>query len=286
MEKLTEFSKLESLQKLHMYPIKKTHTIGPNLQACASLLQQVYTSENEAPYSDSFSVPLFTFDEVEHALKRMRKGRCCDKDGMFLEMFLHCGRNNLQVLCTCLNNILVNKDIPEKWCDTFFSLLHKGGSTEDANNWRPIAILSITYKILARLVYHRIQQDLNEHQSEDQFGFRHSRSTTHALLILECMLSKGIEFNVPIWIMTIDLRKAFDRVDHTALFRALRSQMDSGHVALLEILYKTQYGNVVSTVFLLQEEFGKAMFSVLYCLKLFWNVCFRKGSNLMYRFGL
>ena len=58
------------------------------------------------------------------------------------------------------------------------------------------------------------------------------------------MLSKGIEFNVPIWIMTIDLRKAFDRVDHTALFRALRSQMDSGHVALLELLYKTQYGNV------------------------------------------
>ena len=97
-EKLTEFSKLESLGKMHLYPITKTHTIGPNLQACANLLQQVYTSENEAQYSDNYSVPAFTFGEVKHAIKCMRKGRCCDKDGMFLEMFLHCGDKNLQLL--------------------------------------------------------------------------------------------------------------------------------------------------------------------------------------------
>ena len=243
-EKLNEFSKLESLGKLHLYPIKKTHTIGPNLEACAKLLQQVYTTDNELNYSTNHSVPAFTFEEVKHALKCMRKGRCCDKDGMFLEMFLHCGSNNLQILCTYLNEILENKHIPDRWCDTFFSLLHKGGSTEDPNNWRRVAILSITYKIFARLVYHRIRKDLDAYQSEDQFGFRHSRSTTHALLIIECMFSKEIEFNVPVWVMTIDLRKAFDRVDHTALFRSLRRQMDHDHVALLELLYKTQHGNV------------------------------------------
>ena len=32
--------------------------------------------------------------------------------------------------------------------------------------------------------------------------------------------------------------------DHTALFRSLRRQMDHDYVALLELLYKTQHGNV------------------------------------------
>ena len=36
--KLIEFSNLEVLKKLHLCPIQKTHTIGPDLQACASLL--------------------------------------------------------------------------------------------------------------------------------------------------------------------------------------------------------------------------------------------------------
>ena len=60
------------------------------------------------------------------------------------------------------------------------------------------------------------------------------------------MLSKGVEYNVPVWVLTIDLKKAFDRVDHTALFYALREQMDPEYVCLLEKLYETQYGNVGS----------------------------------------
>ena len=93
-------------------------------------------------------------------------------------------------------------------------------------------------------MYHRIRHQLDSHQSEDQFGFRRGRSTTHALLVLESMLSKCTEFNIPVWVVSIDLKKAFDRVDHTALFLALRSQMDPEYVNLLERLYKNQHGNV------------------------------------------
>ena len=40
--------------------------------------------------------------------------------------------------------------------------------------------------------------------SEDQYGFRKFRSNTHVLLVLEAMISKGVEFNVPVWIVSID----------------------------------------------------------------------------------
>ena len=56
---------------------------------------------------------------------------------------------------------------------------------------------------------------------------------------------------MPVWVLMIDLRKAFDRVDHKALFHSLRQQMDSDYVNLLEKLYKRQYGNVGKHKFLI-----------------------------------
>lgn len=203
-KKLQEFSKLESLQRAHLYPIQKKHTLGPNLEACAKLLQQVYTTENAVDYSNTCNVPTFTIDELKQALRKMRKGRCDDKDGINLEMFLHSGPEHLESLLVCLYNVLVQDTLPSSWRETFFSLLHKGGCVEDVKECRPIAILSTSYNIFARLVHDRIQHQLLSHQSEDQFGFRPGRSTTDALLILESMLSKGVEFNVPVFVMIID----------------------------------------------------------------------------------
>ena len=175
-------------------------------------------------------VPAFNINELQQSLKKMRKGRCADTDGIVLEMFLFSGEQNLEKLLGCLNDVLLTGSVPSSWCNFFFSLLHKNGPIDDANNWRPIAILSITYKIFARLLYHRIRDQFNSFQSENQFGFKFGRCTTQALLILEFMLSKGIKFNVPVWVLTIDLKKASDRVDHTALFRALKHQMDPEYV--------------------------------------------------------
>ena len=151
------------------------------------------------------------------------------------EMFQYADEKTRGSLLRYLNNILDTGDIPETWYDTHFSLLHKGGPVDDPNNWRPVANLQITYRILARLVYNRIRSNVDAHQSDDQYGFRRKRSCSHALLMMESMISKGIEFNIPVWIISIDLKKAFDRIDHSALFRALQEQhVDPEHIALLQ----------------------------------------------------
>ena len=74
---------------------------------------------------------------------------------------------------------------------------------------------------------------------EDQFGFRTKRSCTHALLAFELILSKGIEYEIPLWIVSIDLKKAFDRVEHNMLFHSLAEQnCDPDLILLLQMLYK------------------------------------------------
>ena len=48
---------------------------------------------------------------------------------------------------------------------------------------------------------------------------------------------------MPLWMLSIDLRKAFDTVDHEALLHALQLHgIDEKYRVLLQVLYSNQYG--------------------------------------------
>ena len=76
--------------------------------------------------------------------------------------------------------------------------------------------------MFARLLHDRLSPILEKEQSHDQFGFRSNRRIEDVFAILESIITKTTELNVPLWMVSIDLRKAFDRLDQPALFRALR----------------------------------------------------------------
>ena len=72
-----------------------------------------------------------------------------------------------------------------------------------------------------QLIYSRINPILEGAQSNDQFDFRKDRRIDDVLGILENMVGKTSEWNLPIWIGSLDLRKVFDRILHQPLFRTL-----------------------------------------------------------------
>ena len=82
------------------------------------------------------------------------------------------------------------------------------------------------------MIYDRIKTRLDQNQNEEQFGFRSGRSTADALLFLEQMISNTFEWNSPLWMVSIDMRKAFDRIEHTSLFRALKKTGVDEHYKL------------------------------------------------------
>ena len=62
--------------------------------------------------------------------------------------------------------------------------IHKGGSTQDLNNFRPISLLSIFDKIIEKIIHARLYQFLELHNIlyVNQFGFRKNNSTIFALM--------------------------------------------------------------------------------------------------------
>ena len=86
---------------------------------------------------------------------------------------------------------------------------------------------------------------MEKEQSDDQFGFREKRRIEDVFSILENVVGKTNEWNLPLWMVSIDLRKAFDRILHVPLFDALRAQcVPEGDIQLLAALYSNQQGFV------------------------------------------
>ena len=134
-------------------------------------------------------------------------------------------------------------------------MLQKSRDFSNVNNWRPIAVLPILYKIFSELIYSRINPILESAQSNDQFGFRRDRRIDDVLGILENLVGKTSEWNLPIWIASLDLRKASDRILHQPLFQTLHLQkVPEGYVHLLMALYKNQKGTIDGKHFSIYDE--------------------------------
>ena len=175
--------------------------------------------------------------ELEDALKHVRRNKCADSNGIVAE--LH------EYVLRIFNLMLVDGHVEERWKHTTFSMIPKTGDPTNPGNWRPLAILNITYKIFTRMVYKRVKPILEAQQSKDQIGFRSSVGVDDAFAVFENVCSKSMEWSVPMWCASLDLRKVFDRIEYNALFDVLRVQgVPYAYLKLIASLYHDQVGLV------------------------------------------
>ena len=101
--------------------------------------------------------------------------------------------------------------------------IHKGGSTQDMNNFRPISLLSIFDKVIEKIMHKRLYNFLEEHNIlyQNQFGFRKNNSTSYTLAEITDNIKKSIDTGKYGCGIFIDLRKAFDTVNHKILLLKL-----------------------------------------------------------------
>ena len=87
------------------------------------------------------------------------------------------------------------------------------------NNYRPISVISVVAKVFERITHDRVYAYLSEHSiiSKSQSGFRSIHSTVTALLEATDSWAFDIDRGNVNAVVFLDLKKAFDTVDHTIL---------------------------------------------------------------------
>ena len=114
---------------------------------------------------------------------------------------------------------LVSGIFPDDWKCTRVIPLFKQGEPSDLNNYRPISVISVIAKVFERIIYDQLYNFLTNEDiiSNHQSGFRSLHSTVTALLEATDDLAFNIDRGNVNAVVFLDLKKAFDTVDHDIL---------------------------------------------------------------------
>ena len=97
-------------------------------------------------------------------------------------------------LAIFLTRIISEKNVPKSWRIIKTVAISKPGKDPKmASRYRPISLLSMCYKLLARIILHRISPAVDEILNIEQAGFRPGRSTHDQVLALTTYVENGYQ---------------------------------------------------------------------------------------------
>ncbi|CAC5423453.1 unnamed protein product [Mytilus coruscus] len=157
-------------------------------------------------------------EEIEKSLKGMKKGKTPGPDGITAEfyLFFFFFFNELKhVLLYIYQSIEENEELSRSMRYGNINIIFKNkGDQSDLKNFRPISLLDVDYKILARVMANRFKYVLPKVISPNQscciLGKDISDTVASVRDIMDLVEMDDIEY----YLLKLDQEKAFDRAGH------------------------------------------------------------------------
>ena len=142
-------------------------------------------------------------------------------DGIPVELFQILEGVAVKVLHSICQQIWKTHQWPQDWKRTVFVPIPKKGTAKECSNYRTIALISHTSKVMLKILQARLQQYVDRELPDVQAGFRKSRGTSNQIANIHWIIKKAREFQKNVYFCFIAYAKAFDCVDHSQLWKIL-----------------------------------------------------------------
>ena len=196
------------------------------------------TMEPDSPEEVNEEEEIFTLDELNSVLHKMKNGRAPGDDGVPAELFKYGTTTFKKRLLDLFNLIHQKHQSPSDFRKAVVVPIFKKGDMTNMANYRGISLLCVGYKILAKLLANKLNTIADEFLLESQNGFRGGRSCIDAAYTVKLLMEKRVEFNLETHFCFIDFEKAYDRVEREKLFEILRERkIPSSIIQIIKTMY-------------------------------------------------
>ena len=163
-------------------------------------------------------------EQIREAIGKLKTSKSFGDDGIssYLKLAMPFIEDSLVYI---FNTSLETSQFPDPWKIARVSPIFKDGDKTEKSNYRPISVLPVVSRLFEKLVFSQLYRYLNDNCfiNSKQSGFRELHSTVTCLLKNTDDWYKGLDTGNLAGMVFVDLKKAFDTVDHQILCRKLES---------------------------------------------------------------
>ena len=207
------------------YMNKHFAAIGPNLASKIQVNEDNITPTEFLTEKDSsFNLKKVEASSVLKSLTRVKINKATGIDKISNKI-LKIAAPVIYKNLTDLFNLSITSDVfPSDWKIAKVSPLFRSGDLSNTNNYRPISVLPTIARVFERLIFDQLYTYVNDNNFlyTYQSGFRPLHSTLTALLDIPNEWCFNIDKGMVNGVLFLDLKKAFDTVDHAILLTKLR----------------------------------------------------------------
>ena len=180
-------------------------------------------SEHTVSDVDTFKFTDITPDFVYKQICNMNNDKSPGLDGLNVKLLKLAAPYISNCIAHICNLSLYSSQFPDNWKRAKVTPIYKTGDKSDVSNYRPISVLPITSKIIERAVHEQLYNYISStnNLSSAQSGFRSNHSTTTTLLDVQDFILKNMDEGYATGAIFLDLKKAFDTVNHEILIDKL-----------------------------------------------------------------
>lgn len=188
-----------------------------------------------------------SLDEVKNALFAMKKGKSPGIDGLGAEFYIHFWELIQLPLMHMFRECIDQGEMTTTMKQGIISLIPKPGKDPHLiDNWRPITLLTIDYKILASVYANRLKSDLNSIIAETQTGFMKNCHISNNIRLVLDLLDYADNVDSDAFVLFLDFYKAFDTIEHPFLIQAIKAfGFGSPFINIVSMFYKDINSSVI-----------------------------------------